>query len=40
MPHLNKYLDEIKTEKKRVRIMKLEKRVKFSHISTDPKLMI
>ena len=31
MPHLNKYLDEIKTEK-RVRIMKLEKRSKiFSH---------
>ena len=29
MPHLNKYLDEIKTEKKRVRIMKLEKRCKI-----------
>ena len=40
MPHLNKYLDEIKTEKKRVRIMKLEKEVKFSYILIGPKLMI
>ena len=31
MPHLNKYLDEGKTEKKRVRIVKLEKSKIFSH---------